>query len=429
MSLRELLRAYDEQQAALAKAANVISASPAASASTLSSRPSSSSLDSIQEEDHYEPVHQQPESSILATFLSVVPHADLCAPSTSARASLRAAVGLPDLASLPPLRAYEHLATLLPKSSWKVCTTHASATGPESDPSPLQRHGSRCDMWNCDTQFSLFDGRRHCRKCGGIFCKEHVARTTALIDMSRAPAQHTPHGRHIQEFNSTLTPVVDSIVCDGCHDLIHGVVNTPRWNSGKARAVASDAVSLPEPAAPKERRTRRRSTKSSSNKSMLASTTSSGSHPSLSSGSLTASPLAATPPNPLSRSNSRSNTTHSAPTSPAGYVPPALCDEHGQPLSAGLATLRMLQLGRAGALAPVFDPAVLDAPLGVTKRMAEREERLRNLGQPRQPTPQELLQTYPLCVPSAVCKARASQRRRDQYLEDLRRAGRLVDAA
>ncbi|KAH7099595.1 hypothetical protein BKA62DRAFT_303676 [Auriculariales sp. MPI-PUGE-AT-0066] len=416
MSLGELIKAYDEQQRQQQQpvASSSTSTSPATIASTLSS--SSSTIDSLEliPEESFQStsataaasvtaVHTPAESGILAQFLSVVPNVSLDLPAQgTASARLRASLGLPDLATLPPLRTYEHLATLLPKSAWK-------------------KQGKRCDMWECETLFKLFDGRRHCRKCGGIFCKEHIARATPLIDMSRVPDHLPPRGRHIQEFHSELTPVTnDALVCDGCHDLIHGVVAQPRTRS-KPRlpattattttvVVESKTLSAPPAAPVTEKRKRRKSTKSSSSSSRLHASISSGSHPSHSSSS-----LARTPPT--------SSTSTSPPPPPADWVPPALCDANGHPLSPGLATLRMLQLGRAACYSPTFDPAVLDLPLGLSKN--------RKPDTPRSPVPptaaQLLEQNYPLCVPSAVCKARASERRKEAWLAEMRRAGRAVD--
>ncbi|KAK6457706.1 Zn finger protein [Scheffersomyces xylosifermentans] len=59
----------------------------------------------------------------------------------------------------------------------------------------------KCGMPGCDKQFNFFERRHHCRKCGGIYCKEHTSHYLYINHL----AQFTTGGR------GTL-----SKVCDVC---------------------------------------------------------------------------------------------------------------------------------------------------------------------------------------------------------------------
>lgn len=74
---------------------------------------------------------------------------------------------------------------------------------------PTRRHWLRdetvaeCGAAACHKRFNFFERRHHCRKCGGIFCKEHTLHFLYINHL----AQFTTGGR------GTL-----SRVCDGCID-------------------------------------------------------------------------------------------------------------------------------------------------------------------------------------------------------------------
>lgn len=74
---------------------------------------------------------------------------------------------------------------------------------------PTRRHWlkddavTECGMPNCRRHFTFFDRRHHCRKCGGIFCKDHTLHFLYINHL----AQFTTGGR------GTL-----SRVCDRCID-------------------------------------------------------------------------------------------------------------------------------------------------------------------------------------------------------------------
>ncbi|KAI5950027.1 PIB2 [Candida theae] len=72
---------------------------------------------------------------------------------------------------------------------------------------PTRRHWVKdeavttCGIPSCNKSFNFFERRHHCRKCGGIFCKEHTSHSLYINRM----AQFTTGGR------GTL-----SKVCDNC---------------------------------------------------------------------------------------------------------------------------------------------------------------------------------------------------------------------
>ncbi|PPQ73677.1 hypothetical protein CVT26_010763 [Gymnopilus dilepis] len=108
------------------------------------------------------------------------------------------------------LRPNEHLAVLLPKHLWKPDS--ASTT---------------CDNFYCRVPFSLFERKHHCRKCGGVFCGACTARTTALLDTSNLDFLQPPRNVPIAVYQSPISPIVQSRVCDDCWDQIHGCPSTP----------------------------------------------------------------------------------------------------------------------------------------------------------------------------------------------------------
>lgn len=67
----------------------------------------------------------------------------------------------------------------------------------------------KCGIKNCDKEFNFFERRHHCRKCGGIFCKEHTSHYLYINHL----AQFTTGGRGtlsrvcsncIQEYNEFM---------------------------------------------------------------------------------------------------------------------------------------------------------------------------------------------------------------------------------
>lgn len=112
---------------------------------------------------------------------------------------------------VPSERPNEHLAVLLPKHLWK--------------PDSL---ASACDNFFCRAQFSLFERRHHCRKCGGVFCHKCSERSLPLLDTRNLPFLHPPRNVSITTYESPESPIVPSRVCDDCWDQIHGCPSTPR---------------------------------------------------------------------------------------------------------------------------------------------------------------------------------------------------------
>ncbi|KDR84724.1 hypothetical protein GALMADRAFT_204421 [Galerina marginata CBS 339.88] len=107
-------------------------------------------------------------------------------------------------------RPNEHLAVLLAKQLWK----------PDSS-------STTCDNFYCRVPFSLFERKHHCRKCGGVFCGACTSRTTPLLDTSNLAFLQPPRNVPLSEFESPISPIVDSRVCDDCWDQIHGCPTTP----------------------------------------------------------------------------------------------------------------------------------------------------------------------------------------------------------
>ncbi|KAF8895013.1 FYVE zinc finger-domain-containing protein [Gymnopilus junonius] len=108
------------------------------------------------------------------------------------------------------LRPNEHLAVLLPKQLWK----------PDSS-------STTCDNFYCRVPFSLFERKHHCRKCGAVFCAACTARTTPLLDTSNLDFLQPPRNVSISVYQSPVSPIVHSRVCDDCWDQIHGCPATP----------------------------------------------------------------------------------------------------------------------------------------------------------------------------------------------------------
>ncbi|KAF8665129.1 hypothetical protein AX16_000595 [Volvariella volvacea WC 439] len=127
-------------------------------------------------------------------------------PSTSTSTSLSSSTS-----SMPRLRPNEHLAVLLPKHLWK----------PDSV-------SKACDNFFCRVQFSMFERRHHCRKCGGVYCAACSEKTTPLIDTSNLDFTYPPHHTPISLYDSPTSPVTECRVCNDCYDQIYGCPTTPR---------------------------------------------------------------------------------------------------------------------------------------------------------------------------------------------------------
>ncbi|KAJ7585781.1 FYVE zinc finger-domain-containing protein [Mycena floridula] len=111
----------------------------------------------------------------------------------------------------PNTRVNEHLAVLMPKPLWK---------------SDSAAHV--CDNFFCAKEFSLFERRHHCRKCGGVFCHSCSSQLLPLLDTSKLPFLHPPRNVPLTQFESASSPLILSRVCDDCWDQIHGCPSTPR---------------------------------------------------------------------------------------------------------------------------------------------------------------------------------------------------------
>lgn len=109
------------------------------------------------------------------------------------------------------IRPNEHLAVLMPRHLWKA-----------------DNLASTCDNLYCRISFTIFERRHHCRKCGGVFCKNCASRTTPLLDTSKLSFLHPPHNVPISAFASPESPVVTARVCEDCWDQLHGCPSTPR---------------------------------------------------------------------------------------------------------------------------------------------------------------------------------------------------------
>jgi len=142
-------------------------------------------------------------------------------------------------------RPNEHLAVLLPKQLWKVCLF--SFFGPPLlltaiSPIPLLPPATTftvashlpclsantyvTDLFTCYNPAHL-TYLQHCRKCGGVFCGACTSRTTPLLDASNLEILQPPRNMPISAFESPISPIVDSRVCDDCWDQIHGCPTTP----------------------------------------------------------------------------------------------------------------------------------------------------------------------------------------------------------
>ncbi|KAH9921303.1 FYVE zinc finger-domain-containing protein [Fomitopsis serialis] len=107
-------------------------------------------------------------------------------------------------------RRYEHLAVLLPKRLWKP-----------------DQQAARCSVFLCRKQFSIFERKHHCRKCGDVVCGTCSTRSTLLLDTSNLDFFYPPRDTPISVYASPISPVSQERVCDHCWDQVHGVV-TPR---------------------------------------------------------------------------------------------------------------------------------------------------------------------------------------------------------
>ncbi|KAB5591474.1 Zinc finger, FYVE-type protein [Ceratobasidium theobromae] len=102
-----------------------------------------------------------------------------------------------------PVRPNERLAVLLPKSLWKP-----------------DNMADECDIWTCNTRFTLFERRHHCRKCGGVFCQACSSQQTLLLDTTNLPFFYPPADLSLAD--GPPGPMVNARVCDDCHALIYG---------------------------------------------------------------------------------------------------------------------------------------------------------------------------------------------------------------
>lgn len=97
---------------------------------------------------------------------------------------------------------------------------------------------ARCDRFGCSITFSIFERRHHCRKCGGVFCQACSSRTTRLLDTSSLDFLHPPKGVSISVYDSPISPVIESRVCDDCWGQIHGRNQSTR-SSGSSTPLRS----------------------------------------------------------------------------------------------------------------------------------------------------------------------------------------------
>ncbi|KAH9915992.1 FYVE zinc finger-domain-containing protein [Fomitopsis serialis] len=114
------------------------------------------------------------------------------------------------------IRRNEHLAVLLRRHLWKP-----------------DYQASRCSIFLCRKQFSIFERKHHCRKCGDIVCGSCSTRRTLLLDTSNLDFINPPRDISISVYASPASPVVQERVCDHCWDQIHGVV-TPRLPASRS---------------------------------------------------------------------------------------------------------------------------------------------------------------------------------------------------
>ncbi|KAF4623354.1 hypothetical protein D9613_001571 [Agrocybe pediades] len=127
-------------------------------------------------------------------------------------------------------RPNEHLAVLLDKHLWK----------PDSS-------ATVCDNFYCRTTFGLFERKHHCRKCGGVFCHSCTSRTTPLLDASHLSFLQPPRNVPLSAFESPISPIIRSRVCDDCWDQIHGcptTPHTPEVNRNTLKRVLNNPISM-----------------------------------------------------------------------------------------------------------------------------------------------------------------------------------------
>ncbi|KAF7986123.1 hypothetical protein HWV62_38468 [Athelia sp. TMB] len=130
-------------------------------------------------------------TSALAAYASKAPSVDIMEGSAVADDDESPSASSPDPYPRQglvvfPSRRNEHLAVLLPKNLWK-----------------------------------------HCRKCGGVFCKKCTARTTPLLDTSNLDFLHPPRNMPLEAFESPQSPILPGKVCDDCWEQLNGYP-TPR---------------------------------------------------------------------------------------------------------------------------------------------------------------------------------------------------------
>lgn len=100
---------------------------------------------------------------------------------------------------------------------------------------PTRRHWLRdetvveCGAAACHKRFNFFERRHHCRKCGGIFCKEHTLHFLYINHL----AQFTTGGR------GTL-----SRVCDGCIERYNDFIQH-EFGTGNAPVLPPAAAEVP----------------------------------------------------------------------------------------------------------------------------------------------------------------------------------------
>ncbi|KAL0950570.1 hypothetical protein HGRIS_007372 [Hohenbuehelia grisea] len=135
---------------------------------------------------------------------------------------------LPTITCATYTRPNEHLAVLLPKQLWK--------------PDGL---APVCDSFYCSIRFGMFERRHHCRKCGGVFCRQCTSRSTPLLDASNLDFLNPPRNVPLSTYESPESPVLLSKVCDDCFDQIHGCPSTPR-TPDLVRSGSASPISLKE---------------------------------------------------------------------------------------------------------------------------------------------------------------------------------------
>ncbi|KAG9019294.1 hypothetical protein FRB90_004301 [Tulasnella sp. 427] len=108
----------------------------------------------------------------------------------------------PTLSVQTQLEETQRLAVILDRDCWK------------SD-----KDSQKCDSWGCETLFSIWERKHHCRKCGGIYCQACSSKTMPLLDTSRMKFIHPPANipMPLLAVSSPTGGLVPSRVCDDCY--------------------------------------------------------------------------------------------------------------------------------------------------------------------------------------------------------------------